>query len=489
MAERWDAIVVGAGVGGLASAITLGAAGRSVLLVDALPRVGGKLGLASFDGVDFDTGPSVLTLPDVIGRALARAGLRLEDELELLRPDPATEYAFDDGLELPVRADVEDTLVEVERALGAAARDELASFLRYAEGIWDLASEHFVLGEMPGLGKMFSIGRANPRLLKQLDPLRTMAKGIYAHIRDPHLRALLLRYATYNGSDPRRAPATLNCIAHVELTLGLHGVCGGMYEVARALERAARAVGVELALGARVTRIDRGRGGVEAVVLDDGARLLTGNVVVNADARHLYEKLLTPRVRFKPLAPSMSGWTGVLRARRRADRAGHAVLMPRVYEHEFDDIFERDQAPREPTVYVCAQEKAHGRAGWAEHEPLFIMANAPAARDLDRSDKDAAWLASACMERLVAAGWIDADDEVIWDRSPRALAETFPDSMGSIYGAASNTMTAAFKRPTNTEKRVPGLFLASGSAHPGGGVPLCVQSGLLAGDACVRGAR
>ena len=179
----------------------------------------------------------------------------------------------------------------------------------------------------------------------------------------------------------------------------------------------------------------------------------------------------------------MSGWTAVLRAARRADRLPHEVLFPADYDAEFADIFDRDRPPAAPTVYLCAQERCHGMSGWADAEPVFVMANAPA-EPADRPRPAALWaeLESAVEHRIRAAGLWGPGDSIVWRRTPTELAAGFPGSRGAIYGAASNDRFAAFKRPPNRVRGVPGLYLASGSAHPGGGLPMVALSGLAAAD-------
>jgi phytoene dehydrogenase-like protein len=296
---------------------------------------------------------------------------------------------------------------------------------------------------------------------------------------------LLERYATYNGSDARTCPATLNCIAWVELGLGVYGIEGGLYSLIRALERVAMRLGVEVRTDTPVRRIDA-PDRVRGVVLDD-AMIHADAVVCNADIAHLADTLLPgPRSPKRPKTASMSGWTAVFRARSAPDRLAHEVLFPSDYEAEFADIFDHDRPPREPTVYVCAQSRAHGRLAWPDAEPLFVMANAPP-EPLSGTRDPSVWtdLRQVVHERLLRSGLVHADDPVIWERSPRGLADTYPGTRGSLYGAASNTRLDAFGRPPNRWTRVPGLYLASGSAHPGGGVPLCAQSGRLAAHAAL----
>ena len=484
-----EVIVAGAGVGGLAAAVALAARGLRVRVLEAGERPGGKLGIAAAGGVEVDTGPSVLTLPDTLDRTFRLAGSSLADELELREPAPAFRYLYPEGPALDVHPRLEHTLASVERTLGGAAADEMADFLGYARRIWEAAAPHFIFGPAPSIGSLVRGGPASLALLPRIDPLRTMWGAIRARVRDPHLRWLLARYATYNGSDVRRAPATLNCIAHVELGMGGYGVRGGMYEIVRALVRCAERLGVEMDCGARVERIAIRHGAVAGVRTADGREWRADAVVGNADAAQVLGGLMDvphpPRP--SPVPPSMSGWTGVLRARRRtgdAARVAHTVLFPRAYLDEFADIFDRGRPPAEPTVYLCAQEACHARAGWTDDEPVFVMANAPA-EPADRPRDPGAWdaLRQTVLARLDDAGLRAPDDALVWERTPGGLAAQFPGSRGSIYGAASNSALSAFRRPPNRVPGVRGLYLASGSAHPGGGVPLCVLSGHAAAAA------
>jgi len=485
-AERGaEVLVVGAGIGGLSAALALAARGLPVRVVEAGPRPGGKAGIVGVDGVEIETGPSVLTLPEVFARLFARAGLRLDEVIGLRRLDPGFRYRYADGCVLEVAHDPQETLANVRSALGPDAAAELAFFLGYARQIWDSAAPHFVLGPAPTWAAMVGLALRHPRALLAVDPLRSMVAGIDRHVREPHLRLLLRRYATYNGSDPRQAPATLNCIAHVELSLGGYGVEGGIYALVRALVAAIEARGGVIECGAPVERVLVERGAAVGLALAGGGERRGRAVVVNADVGMLREGLLPDAGRHLPAAaaPSMSGWTAALRAARRTDRMPHEVLFPHDYDAEFADIFDRDRPPTAPTVYLCAQERCHGTAGWAEAEPIFAMANAPAEPAVGpRAPQVWATLEAAVEQRMRAAGLWTEGDALVWRRTPTELAAAYPGSRGAIYGAASNDRFAAFKRPPNRVPGLPGLYLASGSAHPGGGLPMVALSGLAAAD-------
>jgi phytoene desaturase len=468
-------VVIGAGLGGLSAAIHAAHRGAQVQVLEASRAPGGKAGVVEVDGVEVDTGPSLLTLPEIFEELWALAP-RPDSARPELRPDGGHFlYRFEDGTRFHVHPERAKTLAEAEAALGPGARAELASFLDYAAKIWTEAAPHFVMGQAPSATSIMKLGVLGLSAVRHIDPMRTMWTAIEKQVRDPRLRWVLARYATYNGSDVRRAPATLNCIAHVEMGIGGRGVQGGLQAVVRSLVDIARDLGVVFEYDRPVRGLRMSGDRVTGVDTDDGP-VEAGAVIANCDANHLRRWVDLPRA--KGEVPSMSAVNLILKARRRPDRASHQVLFPKAYLQEFEDIFDRDRPPENPTVYVCASEKAHGRTGWADHEPLFVMANAPAEPKGEKRDpRIHAALEQRMVERLREVEMIDAEDQVVWRRTPGDLAAQFPDTRGAIYGAASNGTWSAFQRPSNRVRSVRSLYLASGSAHPGGGMPLAVLSG------------
>ena len=475
--------VIGAGFGGLSAAIALAASGMSVTVLEAAPEVGGKAGTVSIDGATLDTGPSVLTMPEVFDELFALAGSSLAEEVTLIHPTPAARYAWPDGVSVDLHVHLPQTLASVREALGPDAEAQLAGFMAYAERVWGAAEPRFVRGPAPTVWSLLSAGAM--RDLLTIDPLRTMDAAIRAYVRDPYLRDVLWRFATYAGSDPRRAPATLSCIAHVELALGGYGVSGGIGMLVQALARTARRLGVEIRLQEPVRAVRVAHGRVTGVETDRGV-VEASIVVSNAETRHLLGVLLAGRP-MPPAATSTSGWNAIVAATRTSDRAGHTVLFPRTYDHEFRDLFDRHQTPHDPAVYACAQGVTHANPGWPEHEPLFLMVNTPPVADGAPDDADAfGALEEHVMGRLVANGLIETGDTIRWRRTPGGLAMRFPHSGGALYGRAHDGPWAALARPSNRVRGIRGLYVASGTAHPGGGLPLAALSGRAAAAAAVQ---
>ena len=500
--ERCDVAIVGAGAGGLASALRLARAGLDVHVFERGERAGGKIGEGEHEGVRFDTGPSLLTMREHIDELFEACGTSAGEELELIAHSPGFRYLWPDGARLDVHHELGATRDEVRQSFGVGALKEFDAFLAYSKEIWEAALPNFVESEAPSFGSILKLGVTKLREVRKIDPFRSMMQGIARHVREPHLRDVMMRYATYNGSNALQAPATLNCIAWVEMGLGGHGIAGGMYALPAALTRVGERLGVTFHYGQEVCGIEVvGSDGVRGLEVRDGVsgasvKVQARHIVVNADVAHLRGELLGRGVEDglgEAATPSMSGWTGILRGARSTSRAPHTVLFPEHYEEEFRDIFERDRPPEDPTIYLCDQHLSHARGGWQEDEsvPIFVMANAPCEPERsglrDRGQEEEKW--GAYRERIIKringfAGELELSQVIrgalVWERTPAELARAFPGSRGAIYGAASNSQTAAFKRPPNRVKAIRGLYLATGSAHPGGGVPLCILSGKMA---------
>ena len=254
MGQSDRVVVIGAGVGGLASAIRCAVAGKQTTLLEASAQVGGKLNSLQDSGYTWDTGPSLLTMPWVLDELLQYAGSSLAEELEVIRLPSACRYIWQDGTVFDAHASLPELLDGIHRI----SPDDVHSFMQfitYAGNIWNLTADPFLYKPFDGL-KSFNNGKMLQRTW-QLDGLRTMDKAVRSYLHHPYLQQVMNRFATYNGSSPYRTPATFNTIAWAEFALGAFYPRGGMYGITQLLERTARRVGVEIVVNAPVAEISQ----------------------------------------------------------------------------------------------------------------------------------------------------------------------------------------------------------------------------------------
>jgi phytoene desaturase len=492
--------MVGAGLGGLAAATRLAALGHTVTVCEQAARIGGKLGVFERDGFVFDTGPSLLTLPAVYRDLFLATGGPLEAELPLVPVDPVCRYRFADGavVDMP-NASRSRIAAAWDDALGPGAGADWTTFTERAGAIWDATREVFLESPLHG-GRTLLAQARRVRDLRTIAPWLSLRDLGARYLRHPHQRTFLDRYATYTGSDPRRAPAALATIPYVEQTFGAWYVPGGLRRLGEAVLARAVERGAVVRTSAEVTQILLDATGRRAVGvrLASGERLPADVVVANADAAHVYADLLPPRTAGRALAtlrratPSLSGFVLLLALRARTPGlAHHTVLFPEDYDDEFDSVFgsgpHRRSGPRpvlDPTVYVSAPDDPALRPD-ADSEAWFVLVNAPR-HGAGGVDWDEPGLREAYADRVLqvmAARGLDVRDRLLWRevRTPADLERATRSPGGSIYGTSSNGIRAAFLRPANRSP-IAGLFLVGGSSHPGGGIPLVGLSAAIVAE-------
>ncbi|OLF18130.1 phytoene desaturase family protein [Actinophytocola xanthii] len=477
--------VIGAGMGGLAAAARLAATGHRVTVFEQASTHGGKLGTLHREGFTFDTGPSLLTLPQVYRELFAATGTPLEEHVELVPVDPTCHYRFPDGSEL----DLPHAEREVDAALAAAFGDRAAAqwrgLMSGAERLWDLVGEPVLQNPLSGVRDLVRRS-TSVRDLLAVAPWRTLRSLGTRRLTDPRLRMLLDRYATYSGSDPRRTPALMSVVPFVEQRYGGWYVRGGLRRLGDALAGRCAELGVRFRFDSRVDAVYSDARGVTGVGLAAGERVPADVVVSDADAEHLYRELVPDRRADRTrraldrAQPSLSGFVVLLALRGRTpDPRHHRVLFPADYDAEFDALFGRRPAPvADPTVYVCSP--ADPAVAPEGEEAWFVLVNAPRQGPVDwtvpglaedYADRVLAVLAERGLDVRERVRWREVRTPADWERDTGAVG-------GSIYGTSSNGPRAALLRPANRGP-VPGLFLVGGSAHPGGGLPLVAMSAAI----------
>ncbi len=482
-----DVAVVGAGIGGLSAAIRLAVAGLPVTVYEKNDRVGGKMGLFEKDGFRWDTGPSVITMRPVLEELFALGGGSLNDYVTLEPVEPLTRYFYHDGVVLDASSDLTVMLPQIERLEPRDVEGYLA-YLAYAARIHRITGPVFIYDQPP---RPASFLQVPPTEWLDADPLRTMDQSIRRFVRSPHLRQLLGRFATYVGGSPYLAPATLNVIAHVELSGGVWYPRGGIYALAEAMAAKARDVGVRLRTSCGVAQIEVENGRVAGLTLMSGERVAASAVVSNVDVTTTYDRLLgdtsATRTRLAALQadePSCSGFVLLLGVRASQDDrplAHHNIFFSPDYPREFREIFDEGVPPGDPTVYVAITSLTDAGHAPPGHQNWFVLVNAPAVDDrFDWSRK-----ASAYRETVLAtlAGFgLDIRERIVSEQmlTPVDLSAMSGAWRGALYGASANSRWTAFRRPSNRSSDWHGLYFAGGTTHPGGGVPMVTLSGKVA---------
>ncbi len=456
-------------MGGLAAAADLARQGLEVIVCDRAAGPGGKM--RQVDGID--AGPTVFTMRWVFESLFHDAGQSLADHLHLTTAETLARHAWRAGGRLDLFADIDRSAEAIGDFSGAADARGYRAFCARAADIHATLAQTYMAAQRPSpLGLMLRAGLPG---LWRTAPFRTLWSALGEHFQDPRLRQLFGRYATYVGSSPWFAPATLMLIAHVEQS-GVSLVRGGMRAVAMAMQGLGERQGAVFRFGQGVAWITTSGGRATGVILDSGEHVTADAVVFNGDTNAL------PMLGAAGAAPptprdkrSLSAITWCVRARTRGfPLAHHTVFFAEDYAQEFDAVFRRRSIAAAPTVYVCAQDRGE-HATPVGPERLLVLINAP-------PDGDTGGVAAAEHEDRTF-GLMEACGLVVEGRgsatAPADFHALFPATGGALYGRVNHGPMASFARP-GAASRLPGLYLAGGSVHPGAGIPMAALSGRLA---------
>jgi 1-hydroxycarotenoid 3,4-desaturase len=478
--------IIGAGIGGLSAAMRLAHAGLDVTVLERHGAPGGKMRTVHSLAGPVDAGPTVLTLKPLFAELFEQCGLSLDAAVMLDPVDLLARHRWQDGSCLDLFSDAERSRDAIGAVMGSRAAQQFARFHLRCERLFGAVEGPMLRDRDPSPARMTGLVLRQPWLIPALAPGRSLAQSLTAQFRDPRLRQLFGRYATYVGGYPNASPALLMLIWHAE-SRGVWRVRGGMHALARAMETAARGLGARFRYGAEASAIEIRGGRAAAVTTAEGERIACDAVLFNGDPAALSRGMLGEGLRdvvpARATAPrSLSAYVWGFAAEARGhELAHHNVYFGRVPNAEFEDIAE-GRMPSDPTLYLCAQD--HGREAGTQR--FQIIMNGPPRAATTPPDEERARCRTITFGMLERMGLsLSPLPEADALTTPEEFHALFPGSEGALYGLSPHGMMQAFRRPRARTDR-PGLYLAGGGAHPGAGIPMASLSGRHAVEAIMQ---
>ncbi|MFF5176830.1 phytoene desaturase family protein [Micromonospora sp. NPDC000316] len=473
-------VVVGAGLGGLACALHLAGSGRQVTVLEREPVPGGRAGRLSVDGYDFDTGPTVLTMPDLIAEALGAVGEELRDWLDLTPLDPAYRAYYPDGSTLDVLTDTTRMAAEISRVCGPREADGYLRFVEYARELWRLERADFIERNLDAPTDLIT-----GNLLKLITggAFRRLQTKINQFFRDPRTQRIFSFQAMYAGLAPHDALAIYAVIAYLDSVAGVYFPRGGIHAVSRAMAGAAEKHGVQIRYDTTVTRVETANGRATGVLTADGELVPADVVVLNPDLPVAYRDLL-------PAAPkrrlTYSPSCVVLHVGSRqgyAKIAHHNIHFGRAWKGTFDEVIRRGELMTDPSLLVTNPSRTDPSVAPPDRHTYYVLAPVP---NLDRAPFE--WrgdLTRRYGDQLIGTleerGYVGFGDgvEVLQAITPAEWAEQGM-AAGTPFAAAHTLFQTGPFRPSNLHRDLANVVFVGSGTQPGVGVPMVLISGKLA---------
>ncbi|QEC68005.1 phytoene desaturase [Panacibacter ginsenosidivorans] len=481
MSHSLRAIVIGSGVAGLASAVRLVLQGIEVTVFEKNNYPGGKLSHFEMNGYHFDSGPSLFTQPENIEELFESAGENIYDYFEYAAVDVACKYFYEDGTKLTAYTNKEKFAKELAEKINEQPQN-IQQYLQQSANLYNNIGTVFLNHSLHKKSSLFKapLGKAvtTVRWNYLFGTLNSVNKASFT---DERTVQLFNRYATYNGSNPYKAPGMLSLIPHLEYNQGTYYPKGGMISITNSLYQLALKKGIKFEFNRPVQRIINSEGKVKGVVVNN-KNIPADIVVSNMDVYGTYKYLLNDNSKANQLLNqerSSSAFVFYWGINKTFDELGlHNIFFSKDYKAEFESLFAYKKFYNDPTVYINITAKCEpGIQAPTGKENWFVMVNAPANVGQDWKAYQQQYRATiiAKLNRLLQTDIEPLiESEQILD--PVLIEERTASYMGSLYGTSSNSRIAAFLRHPNFTNKIKGLYFAGGSVHPGGGIPLCLKS-------------
>jgi phytoene desaturase len=480
------AIIIGSGIGGIATAIRLAVQGFEVEVFEKNNYPGGKLSAFKKDGYHFDAGPSLFTQPENIEELFASASTSIESYLSYQPVEIACKYFYENGKIVNAFADKRLFEKDLIEQLGESP-GTLTTYLHQSEKLYNNVGSIFLNHSLHKKKTWL-----NNRILSALKTIKFPYLFRSLHRYNQHnfssVEAVQLfdRYATYNGSNPYKAPGMLSLIPHLEQNTGTFYPKGGMISITNALYSLALSKAVQFHFNSPVDKILH-RGGQVTGVMANGKTSSADVVVSNADIYFTYKNLLDNKNKATKVLSHERSSSAVIfywGIKKEFSQLGlHNIFFSSDYKAEFDNIFQKKQISNDPTIYINITSKMENEMAPQGRENWFVMVNAPANTGQNWSllKENLRAVILKKLTRMLGeeiAGFIETEHTL----DPISIEEQTLSFMGSLYGSSSNTKLAAFLRHANFTSAIKRLYFCGGSVHPGGGIPLCLKSAKIVSD-------
>lgn len=485
--KKPNALIIGAGLGGISAAVSLAADGWKVTLADKNAIIGGKLNYTRQDDFFFDLGPSLLTMPHVFQTLFTKAGRQMENYVDLIPIPLQWRNFFEDGTKLDLHDSVQKTADELN-LFSPKAGHQFLDFCTYARKQRTLAETVYFRKGTDTVRDLL-LG-SNPLEIIQMDFFHSVSGSVKKRIQERHVREIMYYFCKYVGSSPQRAPGFLSLLISIQFAYGVHYVKGGMYGLAKGLHRLLDELGVEVKTGFEATDLRYGKNGrIKAVKFRNGEEADCDLLISNMEIIPFYSRIAglpdISRSLEKWFPSSCSGLVIHLGVNKTySDVAHHNIFHSATPHRQFRSVFERMELPDDPTLYVVRPTKTDSSLAPEGCDIIKVLPQIPHLHSL-RSwrPEDLDRLKESVLEKLERMGLTDLRKHLISEKTltPYDLRNMYYSNRGSIYGTVSDRWrNMALKAPQKSQI-FNNLFFVGGSVNPGGGMPMVVLGGMQVG--------
>jgi phytoene desaturase len=481
-----SAIVIGAGIGGLATAGRLAREGYRVDIFEKSAHPGGRVSVIEKNGFRFDTGPTLFLMPAMFSETYQALGEKMGDHLDLVRIDPTYRVHFQDGTSLDLTAD----LVQMREQLDSMEPGAFAAYLEFlAEGArhYHLSLKHFVGRNFDSIWDYFSL--SNLPLLFSLKALIKHHANTSRYFDDPRLRAAFSFQNMYLGLSPFDAPATYSLLQYTELAEGIWFPRGGMFEIISSLVNIVKGLGVQIHTNAPVARIDIDQKAASGLTLKSGEQIKADVVIANADLPYVYAELLpdngtaTKLLKKKYTSSALMFYWGIKGERSKELLHHNVFLADQQYKASFDNIFQDLTLPSEPSFYINAPTRTDGSFAPEGGDALMVLV--PVGHMDTASPQDWSILEDIArktvLEKLSTLGLANLEEQIVFEAKwgPPYYRKALNLAKGSAFGLSHNFTQVGYLRPHNRHPQYKNLYFVGASTHPGTGLPIVLISARL----------